>query len=168
MCATLHNTEPRKTRTKYDPYEICKHPLVVLVVSGNSYLVKCWICGVELDVLVSKCLVFWTNSVSYCRFELSLSSLSSLRRWPLFWLDGLFNCAVSPNWAVVPMGPGSYFLGRPRDKCRLFINSASSTIQKLPKSSSYRTKHLCKDKFVRIAFFRGAEKKGKKEGKIRC
>ena len=41
MCATLHNTEPRKTRTKYDPYEICKHPLVVLVVSGNSYLVKC-------------------------------------------------------------------------------------------------------------------------------
>ena len=29
-----------------------------------------------------------------------------------------------------------YFLGRPRDKCRRFMNSASSTIQKLPKSSS--------------------------------
>ena len=32
------------------------------------------------------------------------------------------------------------------------MNSASSTIQKEPKSSSYLTKHLCNDKLVRIAF----------------
>lgn len=48
---------------------------------------------------------------------------------------------------------GSYFLGLPRLKCRLFTNSASSTIQKEPKSSSYRTKHLCSDRLVRIAFY---------------
>lgn len=48
---------------------------------------------------------------------------------------------------------GSYFLGRPLDKCLLFTNSLSSTIQNDPKSSSYLTKHLCSDKFVRIAFY---------------
>ena len=31
---------------------------------------------------------------------------------------------------------GSYFRGRPRDKCLRFKNSRSSTVQKLPKSSS--------------------------------
>ena len=31
---------------------------------------------------------------------------------------------------------GSYFLGRPLDRCLRFMNSASSTIQKEPKSSS--------------------------------
>ena len=31
---------------------------------------------------------------------------------------------------------GSYFLGRPRERCLRFMNSASSTIQKEPKSSS--------------------------------
>lgn len=49
-------------------------------------------------------------------------------------------------------GDGSYFRGRPRDKCRRFTNSLSSTIQNEPKSSSYLTKHLCSDRFVRIAF----------------
>lgn len=48
---------------------------------------------------------------------------------------------------------GSYFRGRPRDKWRRFTNSLSSTIQNEPKSSSYLTKHLCNDKFVRIAFY---------------
>ena len=48
---------------------------------------------------------------------------------------------------------GSYFLGRPLARWRLLTNSASSTIQKDPKSSSYRTKHLCSDRFVRIAFW---------------
>ena len=80
--------------------------------------------------------------------------------------------AVSTNWAAgeLPTGPGSYFLGRPRERCRRFINSASSTIQKLPKSSSYRTKHLCNDKFVRIAFFRRRPRKvqdRKRKGKRR-
>ena len=85
----------------------------------------------------------------YCVKERSLFSSVFLRSpfgWP--------TVPVSPNWAGdVPTGPGSYFLGRPLDKCLRFINSASSTIQKLPKSSSYRTKHLCNDRFVRIAFF---------------
>ena len=66
-------------------------------------------------------------------------------------------------------GPSSYFLGRPRDKCRRLINSASSTIQKLPKSSSYRTKHLCRDRLVRMAFCEGATKqkqRRKKTGKL--
>lgn len=48
---------------------------------------------------------------------------------------------------------GSYLRGRPRDKWRRFTNSLSSTIQNEPKSSSYLTKHLCSDKFVRIAFY---------------
>lgn len=47
----------------------------------------------------------------------------------------------------------SYLRGRPRDKCLRFTNSLSSTIQNEPKSSSYLTKHLCSDKFVRIAFY---------------
>jgi hypothetical protein len=51
------------------------------------------------------------------------------------------------------LGAGSYLRGRPRLRWRLFTNSASSTIQKEPKSSSYRTKHLCRDRFVRIAFY---------------
>ena len=48
---------------------------------------------------------------------------------------------------------GSYLRGRPLERWRLFMNSASSTIQKDPKSSSYLTKHLCNDKLVRIAFY---------------
>ncbi|CAG9570349.1 unnamed protein product [Danaus chrysippus] len=59
--------------------------------------------------------------------------------------------AVSPYCAAG--GAGSYLRGRPRLRCRLFTNSASSTIQNEPKSSSYRTKHLCRDRFVRIAFY---------------
>ena len=48
---------------------------------------------------------------------------------------------------------GSYLRGRPRDRWRRLTNSWSSTIQNEPKSSSQRTKHLCSDKFVRIAFW---------------
>ena len=48
----------------------------------------------------------------------------------------------------------SYFLGLPLDRCLRFMNSLSSTIQKDPKSSSYRTKHLCRDRLVLIAFCR--------------
>ena len=40
------------------------------------------------------------------------------------------------RWGGVGDGVGSYFLGRPRDRCRRFTNSASSTIQNDPKSSS--------------------------------
>lgn len=47
----------------------------------------------------------------------------------------------------------SNFRGRPRAKCRRLTNSASSTIQYEPKSSSYRTKHLCSERLVRMAFF---------------
>jgi hypothetical protein len=47
---------------------------------------------------------------------------------------------VVPAGAVPPLpcccSDGSYFLGRPLERCRLFMNSASSTIQKEPKSSS--------------------------------
>ena len=67
---------------------------------------------------------------------------------------------VVPAGAVPPLPcccveleEGSYFLGLPRDRCRRFMNSASSTIQKEPKSSSYRTKHLCSDRLVRMAFY---------------
>ena len=70
-------------------------------------------------------------------------NLGCPKGWPTeFWLEfaGWF-------WEL-----GSYFRGLPLDKCRLFMNSASSTIQKEPKSSSYLTKHLCNDKLVRIAF----------------
>ena len=58
-------------------------------------------------------------------------------------------------------GSLSYFLGRPRVKCLRLTNSKSSTIQNDPKSSSYLTKHLCRDKLVRIAFC--ASEKGNKE-----
>ena len=61
----------------------------------------------------------------------------------------------APGESPGPEGPppaGSYLRGRPRDKCRLFMNSASSTIQNDPKSSSYLTKHLCSERLVRIAF----------------
>ena len=69
-------------------------------------------------------------------------NLGCPKGWPEFWFEfaGWF-------WEL-----GSYFRGLPLDKCRLFMNSASSTIQKEPKSSSYLTKHLCNDKLVRIAF----------------
>jgi len=60
---------------------------------------------------------------------------------------------------LAPPG-GSYLRGLPLDKCLLFINSLSSTIQKEPKSSSYLTKHLCNDKLVRIAFCTRAEGEG--------
>ena len=60
-------------------------------------------------------------------------------------------CCACWDWEFCEFG--SYFLGLPRDKWRLFINSASSTIQNDPKSSSYLTKHLCNDKLVRIAFY---------------
>lgn len=56
------------------------------------------------------------------------------------------------GWSSVD-NDGSYLRGRPRDKWRRFTNSLSSTIQNEPKSSSYLTKHLCSDKFVRIAFY---------------
>lgn len=58
-----------------------------------------------------------------------------------------------------------YFLGRPRVKWRLRKNSKSSTIQKEPKSSSYLTKHLWRDRLVRTAFCgaRGSNER-KREG----
>ena len=64
-------------------------------------------------------------------------------------------CWIIPGWRGCWGGGvvGSYFLGRPRDRWRLFTNSASSTIQNDPKSSSYRTKHLCSDRLVRMAFW---------------
>ena len=60
---------------------------------------------------------------------------------------------ILSNFPVV----GSYFRGLPLERCRLLRNSQSSTVQNEPKSSSYLTKHLCKDKFVRIAFFKKKE-----------
>lgn len=47
---------------------------------------------------------------------------------------------------------GSYLRGLPLERWRLFMNSASSTIQNDPKSSSYLTKHLCNERLVRMAF----------------
>lgn len=67
-------------------------------------------------------------------------------------LDGRVSVAAYCGGCGGPAA-GSYLRGRPRLRCRLFTNSASSTIQKDPKSSSYRTKHLCSDRFVRIAFY---------------
>ena len=62
-------------------------------------------------------------------------------------------CAKSGHTDYLPFFiVNSYFRGLPRDRCLLFMNSASSTIQKEPKSSSQRTKHLCSDRFVRMAF----------------
>lgn len=70
-----------------------------------------------------------------------------MKRWHIRWtvVDGPYCGALAPE--------GSYLRGRPRLRCLLFTNSASSTIQKEPKSSSYRTKHLCRDRLVRIAFY---------------
>lgn len=87
-------------------------------------------------------------SKSYCEPG---ASLNSFVLEEVTWLVTWFSCLFCWVWALL----GSYFRGLPLDKCRLFINSASSTIQKDPKSSSYLTKHLCSDKFVRIAFYFG-------------
>ena len=96
---------------------------------------------------------------SYSEQALSFFSNSSCRSSSCLSFPSSGNCDPQPK------GPGSYFLGRPLERCLRFINSASSTIQKLPKSSSYRTKHLCSDKLVRMAFFRVREER-EKEGKI--
>lgn len=72
------------------------------------------------------------------------------------WLGDCCCCDCDADGAVdgsCSAVDGSYLRGRPRDKWRRFTNSLSSTIQNEPKSSSYRTKHLCSDKFVRIAFY---------------
>lgn len=62
-----------------------------------------------------------------------------------------------------------YFLGRPRVKWRRLKNSKSSTIQKEPKSSSNLTKHLCKERLVRIAFCAAARNgRKKKTNKQEC
>lgn len=66
--------------------------------------------------------------------------------------------AYCAQWGGVGDGVGSYFRGRPRDRWRRFTNSASSTIQNDPKSSSQRTKHLCRDRLVRIAFYTPTKK----------
>lgn len=76
-----------------------------------------------------------------------------------------FVCQLSAycaQWGGVGDGVGSYFRGLPRDKWRRFTNSASSTIQNDPKSSSYRTKHLWSDRLVRIAFYTTRSKKEEK------
>ena len=97
---------------------------------------------------------------SYSGQALSFFSNSSCRSSSCLSFPSSANCDPQPK------GPGSYFLGRPLERCLRFINSASSTIQKLPKSSSYRTKHLWSDKLVRMAFFRVQEGKGKKKEKL--
>lgn len=87
--------------------------------------------------------------------------------WQNVCLDFLliFFCQLSAycaQWGGVGDGVGSYFRGLPRDKWRRFTNSASSTIQNDPKSSSYRTKHLWSDRLVRIAFYTPRSKKEEK------
>lgn len=73
------------------------------------------------------------------------------------------NSAYCAQWGGVGDGVGSYFRGRPRDKWRRFTNSASSTIQNDPKSSSQRTKHLWSDRLVRIAFYTPIRPKKEKD-----
>lgn len=46
---------------------------------------------------------------------------------------------------------GAHFRGRPCWTCRPLLNSLSSTVQKDPNSSSTRTKHLCRERLVRMA-----------------
>lgn len=76
------------------------------------------------------------------RFWLSDNVDATLAGFPtVFWPDLLFASrytaefcsAVATKSAVVPI---SYLRGLPLDRWRLLINSVSSTIQKLPKSSS--------------------------------
>lgn len=45
----------------------------------------------------------------------------------------------------------AYFRGRPRCMWRPRLNSSSSTVQKDPNSSSTLTKHLCRERLVRMA-----------------
>ena len=62
--------------------------------------------------------------------------------------------ADAEKQAAYCMVSESYLRGRPLVKCRRLINSKSSTIQNEPKSSSYLTKHLWRERLVRIAFCR--------------
>lgn len=68
--------------------------------------------------------------------------------------ERLFSGGGGPGAVAPSVDTGSYFRGRPRLKWRRFTNSLSSTIQNEPKSSSYLTKHLCNERFVRIAFWK--------------
>lgn len=58
------------------------------------------------------------------------------------------------------------FLGRPRLKWRRLTNSQSSTIQNEPKSSSYLTKHLWRDRLVRIAFCAERNEEGQRRESV--
>ena len=83
---------------------------------------------------------------------------------------GIRDAYCSADWLGDDIG--SYFRGRPRERWRRLTNSASSTIQNEPKSSSYRTKHLWSDKLVRMAFWihyvdQSREKKEKGEKKTK-
>lgn len=49
------------------------------------------------------------------------------------------------------------FRGRPRWMWRPLLNSSLSTVQKDPKSSSILTKHLCRERLVRTAPWKGEE-----------
>ncbi len=104
-------------------------------------------------------------SISYCDPEAKLNWAAAAAKLvgmlddvtPACDRSGCFcwACPACVCWAAAAAAAllGSYFRGLPLDRWRLFINSASSTIQKEPKSSSYLTKHLCSDKLVRIAFY---------------
>lgn len=59
----------------------------------------------------------------------------------------------------------AYFRGRPRCMWRPRLNSSSSTVQKDPNSSSTLTKHLCRERLVRMAPW---ESKPARTARCRC
>lgn len=75
-------------------------------------------------MLVAFALLCWlAMALSFSRARLSKESIGAY-------------CAELDKWGGVGDGVGSYFRGRPRDRWRRLTNSASSTIQNEPKSSS--------------------------------
>lgn len=62
----------------------------------------------------------------------------------------------------------AYFRGRPRCMWRPRLNSSSSTVQKDPNSSSTLTKHLCRERLVRMAPWESKPAGGGGAGAARC
>ncbi len=101
--------------------------------------------GCADSVVTPSVLWFWIidDDAGGCR------KFGEVGRFRLSWSWWCWTAAAAAAAAAAGI---SNFRGRPRAKCRRLTNSASSTIQYEPKSSSYRTKHLCSERLVRMAF----------------
>lgn len=136
---------PPPLNASWPPLENCDNGVGVLEAFGEKYFSGGASSGWKLLLELFE---FWLRS-----FWLASRFPALLRPWLLRFVLLLLLLLWLPDRSPVGDGDGSYFRGRPLDKWRRFTNSLSSTIQNEPKSSSYLTKHLCRDKFVRIAFY---------------